>query len=94
MNAEKLLQYSMELSLLAQLLQCKQITEAEYQKIKIKLMKEYHELNKKLISQGWSITELELMYAEAELEFDSEENDSEVAFVLTQEEFQKITKES
>ena len=27
------------------------------------LMKEYHELNKKLISQGWSITELELMYA-------------------------------
>ena len=58
------------------------------------LMKEYHELNKKLVSQGWSITELELMYAEAELEFDSEENDSEVAFVLTPEEFQKITKES
>ena len=58
------------------------------------LMKEYHELNKKLISQGWSITELELMYAEAELEFDSEENDFEVAFVLTPEEFQKITKES
>lgn len=44
-NAEKLLQYSMELSLLAQLLQCKQITEAEYQKIKIKLMKEYHVLS-------------------------------------------------
>ena len=57
-------------------------------------MKEYHELNKKLVSQGWSMSKLELMYAEAELEFDSEENDSEVAFVLTPEEFQKITKES
>ena len=58
------------------------------------LMKEYHEHNKKLISQGWSMSELELMYAEAELEFDPEENDSEVALVLTPEEFQKITKES
>ncbi|MSS64175.1 SHOCT domain-containing protein [Velocimicrobium porci] len=45
MNAEKLLQYSMELSLLAQLLQSKQITETEYQRIKIKLMKEYHVLS-------------------------------------------------
>ncbi len=45
MNDKKLLQYSMELSLLAQLLQCKKITEAEYQKIKIKLMKEYHILS-------------------------------------------------
>ncbi len=45
MNAEKLLQYSMELSLLTQLLQCKQITETEYQKIKNKLMKEYHVLS-------------------------------------------------
>lgn len=45
MNAEKLLQYSMELSLLAQLLQCKQITETEYQRIKVKLMKEYHVLS-------------------------------------------------
>ena len=58
------------------------------------LMKEYHELNKKFISQGWLMSELELMYTEAELEFDSEENDSEVAFILTPEEFQKITKES
>lgn len=44
-DAEKLLQYSMELSLLAQLLQCKQITETEYQRIKVKLMKEYHVLS-------------------------------------------------
>lgn len=35
-------QYSIELSLLSQLFQCKQITETEYQKIKVKLMKEYH----------------------------------------------------
>lgn len=41
MNNEKLLQYSKELSLLAQLLQNKLITEIEYQKIKIKLMNEY-----------------------------------------------------
>ena len=41
MNNEKLLQYSKELSLLSQLLQSKLITETEYQKIKIKLMKEY-----------------------------------------------------
>lgn len=45
MNAEKLLQYSIELSLLVQLLQCKKITEAEYQKIKIVLMEEYHILS-------------------------------------------------
>ena len=38
MNDEKLLQYSKELSLLSQLLQCKLITETEYQKIKMKLM--------------------------------------------------------
>ena len=37
-----LLQYSKEISLLAQLLQQKQITEKEYQKIKIRLMNEYH----------------------------------------------------
>lgn len=42
MNKEKLLQYSKELSLLSQLLQSKLITEIEYQKIKIKLMKEYN----------------------------------------------------
>lgn len=41
MKNEKLLQYSKELSLLSQLLQSKLITETEYQKIKIKLMKEY-----------------------------------------------------
>ena len=41
MNNEKLLQYSKELSLLAQLLQNKLITEIEYQKIKIKMMNEY-----------------------------------------------------
>jgi len=45
MNNEKLLQYSKELSLLSQLLQSKLITEEEYQKIKIKLMKEYHVLS-------------------------------------------------
>ena len=42
MNNEKLLQYSKELSLLAQLLQKKLITEIEYQKIKMQLMNEYH----------------------------------------------------
>lgn len=36
-----LLQYSMELSLLTQLLNSGQITESEYQLIKIKLMREY-----------------------------------------------------
>lgn len=41
MKKETLLQYSKELSLLSQLLQSKLITEAEYQKIKIKLMNEY-----------------------------------------------------
>nr|WP_285824050.1 SHOCT domain-containing protein [Schaedlerella arabinosiphila] len=41
MKSEKLLQYSIELSLLTQLLQSKLITENEYQKIKQKLMKEY-----------------------------------------------------
>ena len=41
-NKEQLLlQYSMELSLLTQLLQSKQITECEYNKIKIKMMSEY-----------------------------------------------------
>lgn len=45
MNNEKLLQYSKELSLLSQLLQSKLITEIEYQKIKTKLMKEYHVLS-------------------------------------------------
>ena len=42
MKQSNLLRYSIELSLLSQLLQCKQITEVEYQKIKVKLMKEYH----------------------------------------------------
>lgn len=42
MNGKKLLQYSKELSMLSQLLQHKLITEKEYQKIKIKLMKEYN----------------------------------------------------
>lgn len=41
----KLLRYSMELSLLIQLLKCNQITDKEYQKIKSKLMKEYHILS-------------------------------------------------
>ena len=41
MNSEKLLQYSKELALLSQLLQSKLITETEYQKIRIKLMREY-----------------------------------------------------
>ena len=45
MNKKELLQYSKELSLLSQLLQNKLITEIEYQKIKIKLMKEYHVLS-------------------------------------------------
>lgn len=40
-RATKLLDYSMEISLLTQLLQCKLITENEYQKIKQQLMKEY-----------------------------------------------------
>lgn len=42
MNDERLLQYSKELSLLSQLLQCKLITEQEYQKIKQQLMREYN----------------------------------------------------
>lgn len=42
MNGNKLLQYSMELSLLSQLLASKQITKKEYYKIKQELMKEYH----------------------------------------------------
>ncbi|MDY5576139.1 MAG: SHOCT domain-containing protein [Lachnospiraceae bacterium] len=42
MKNETLLQYSKELSLLSQLLQCKLITETEYQKIKMKLMNEYN----------------------------------------------------
>lgn len=41
-NDERLLQYSKELSLLSQLLQCKLITEQEYQKIKQQLMREYN----------------------------------------------------
>lgn len=41
MSNEKLLQYSKELSLLSQLLQCRMITELEYSKIKAKLMDEY-----------------------------------------------------
>lgn len=41
MSNEKLLQYSMELSMLSRLLLTKQITDKEYQKIKTKLMKEY-----------------------------------------------------
>lgn len=41
MTNENLIQYSMELSMLSQLLLAKQITEKEYQKIKIELMKEY-----------------------------------------------------
>lgn len=41
MKGERLLQYSAELSLLAQLFQNKLITEEEYQKIKRKLMNEY-----------------------------------------------------
>lgn len=51
MNDEKLLQYSKELSLLAQLLQSKLITEIEYQKIKIKLMNEY-----KIVSDLTAVT--------------------------------------
>ena len=41
MKNEKLLLYSKELSLLLQLLECKLITETEYQKIKISLMNRY-----------------------------------------------------
>jgi len=44
-NNNQLWQYSMELSLLIQLLKGNQITEKEYQKIKSKLMKEYHILS-------------------------------------------------
>ena len=40
-NQEEILEYSMELSLLTQLLYYKLITEQEYQKIKQQLMKEY-----------------------------------------------------
>ena len=42
MTNEKLIQYSMELSMLAQLLLAKIITENEYQKIKMELMDAYH----------------------------------------------------
>lgn len=42
MNNEKLMLYSMSLSLLLQLQKSKQITEKEYNKIKQGLMKEYH----------------------------------------------------
>lgn len=41
----KLLKYSMELSLLIQLFKGNQLTEKEYQKIKNKLMKEYNILS-------------------------------------------------
>lgn len=41
MESERLLQYSAELSLLAQLFQNKLISEQEYQKVKQNLMKEY-----------------------------------------------------
>ena len=40
-NQEEILEYSMELSLLTQLLYYKLITEQEYQKVKQQLMKEY-----------------------------------------------------
>ena len=40
-NQEEILEYSMELSLLRQLLYYKLITEQEYQKVKQQLMKEY-----------------------------------------------------
>lgn len=40
-SKEKLLKYSMELSLLSQLLQSKLITETEYEKIKSMVMKDY-----------------------------------------------------
>lgn len=42
MDNEKLFKYSKELSLLSQLLKSGMITEAEYQKIKIKLMNVYN----------------------------------------------------
>lgn len=45
MNPNRLLDYSIELSLLTQLFQNKLITEEEYQKIKQELMKEYHILS-------------------------------------------------
>lgn len=45
MDKKQLLNYSMELSLLAQLLQCEEISENEYQKIKQGLMREYHILS-------------------------------------------------
>lgn len=44
-NNEKLLQYSMSLSLLSQLQKGKQITDKEYHEIKEKLMKEYNILS-------------------------------------------------
>ena len=45
MESEKLLQYSAEVSLLAQLFKNKLISEQEYQKVKQKLMKEYRILS-------------------------------------------------
>jgi hypothetical protein len=42
---DKIMRYSMELSLLLQLLETQQITESEYQIIKQELMKEYHILS-------------------------------------------------
>lgn len=45
MEADTLLKYSMELSLLAQLLHSKLISEIEYQKIKVNLMKDYNVLS-------------------------------------------------
>lgn len=45
MESERLLNYSAELSLLAQLFQNKLISEQEYQKVKQKLMKEYRILS-------------------------------------------------
>ena len=45
MESERLLAYSAELSLLAQLFQSKLISEQEYQKVKQKLMKEYRILS-------------------------------------------------
>lgn len=45
MNEEKLLRYSMSLSLLSQLQKSNQITDKEYYEIKEKLMKEYNILS-------------------------------------------------
>ena len=45
MKDNRLLQYSIELSLLTQLYKSNLISEKEYQKIKQKMMKEYHILS-------------------------------------------------